>query len=169
MTTQELPTYTFNKEKAIEVILYLLAKGGLDVYHLVKAILHADIYHLNKYSRPVVGDRYTKLDHGPVPISTYKIMENGEGKPFLRNGEQIAPTREPNTKKLSKSDMNALDYGYKYVIGRTFTDLEDEAHEMIAYKNTKKLKDTINYKDFIEPQKQSDIEEIFFESASIVF
>lgn len=48
--------FQFNRQKAIEAILYFAnarKQQKLTVLHLLKFLYYADMYHLNKYDRPV--------------------------------------------------------------------------------------------------------------------
>ena len=51
--------FNTNVNKAIEVILWLANKiNGISRHKLLKLLFYADEYHLNKYGRPIIGDKY---------------------------------------------------------------------------------------------------------------
>ena len=60
--------FNVNKQKAIETLVYIASKrAGLDVFHVCKVVLYADLLHFRKFGRPVTGDQYCAMKDGPVP------------------------------------------------------------------------------------------------------
>jgi hypothetical protein len=47
----------------------------VDFHTVLKVLFFADVNHLNNYGRPIVGDDYVALPHGPVPQTTYDILK----------------------------------------------------------------------------------------------
>ena len=59
--------YRKNARKALEVVLWFANREpGIDVHRVLKLLFFADIRHLNRYGRPVVGDNYCALHWGPA-------------------------------------------------------------------------------------------------------
>ena len=76
---------SFNKDVALQAMLYVLSKLGTADMHKVSKILYfADRSHLSKYARSITGDDYIKMSYGPVPSNVYDIMKAVRGDSFLR-------------------------------------------------------------------------------------
>ncbi len=148
--------------KALEVILWLAERQpGIDVYHIVKAIFYADKFHIERHGRPIVGDHYRAAWWGPLPHVIYGLlcfqpMEilalGGNGKlPFRVEAEtfRVHGDRGPNSKKLSASDIKALEFGWEKVHDKTFDELVRETHSDPAYENA--VAGVMDYRDFLPP------------------
>ena len=60
--------FEFSFEKLRDAVTYFAGRvDDLDVLKAAKLIYLADRLHLHKYGRPITGDRYVHLEHGPVP------------------------------------------------------------------------------------------------------
>ncbi len=184
----KLPNFTYNRAKAIEALLYVLAKQ-LDAreeetgyFQTLKAIFWADTYHLSKYYRTIFGDTYKALTKGPVPMHAYYLLDRRafvfcrwifnrlietwrfdtvpfQIKPGSKNHYVIIPTREPMLKHLSKSDMEALDYGWLKVKGKSKEEIQDEVAQHPAYRNTSR-NSQMDLKEFFDNVPSKVIEEI---------
>ncbi|OQY45782.1 MAG: hypothetical protein B6240_08350 [Desulfobacteraceae bacterium 4572_87] len=54
-----------------------------DFHKVFKILFFADQKHLSRYGRPVVGDYYVAMRHGPVPSRIYDILKSIRGdSPF---------------------------------------------------------------------------------------
>jgi len=105
--------FTFQREKAIEVILYLAKKASEPTFHSINKLLYfADKTSLERYGRFICGDDYFAMEWGPVPSHTYDLMKNAssdQSLPFKVEGHTIIPRRKPNLELLSESDIECLD------------------------------------------------------------
>ncbi len=64
-----------NAAKAVEVIVWFANKRpGVDFHTILKLLFFADIYHLNQWGRPIIGDTYNALPYGPVAQTTYDLL-----------------------------------------------------------------------------------------------
>jgi uncharacterized phage-associated protein len=159
--------YRASSAKALEVILYLASKQGkLDFYRIVKIVFYADKHHLSKYGRPIVGGAYIAMPHGPVPDVVYSILKgdeieyqffleygglNNDPMPFeVRDRYWVYPTRAPNTKLLSDSDMEALDLAYVAHSTKSFRELEHLTHAEDAYVSAVEQGRNLDYRDMID-------------------
>jgi uncharacterized phage-associated protein len=88
--------FQFDPEKVIQALTYIANADVSELSKLkaAKLLYFCDKYHLLKYGRPVLGDAYYCLDHGPVPSASLNMMNEaldpiwgGEG-PFLRMFEE---------------------------------------------------------------------------------
>ena len=136
--------FTPNIQKIIETILWIVGKRpGIDLYHVVKIIFAADCYHLTKYGRPVTGDFYVAVEHGTLPSISKNIIDNDPWtmtkheieEPIVnRTGYNLHPTREFNRLKFSKSDIEALEFGFKeYANIASFGDVREKNHKHLAW------------------------------------
>lgn len=67
----------FDKQKLIEIVLYILNKTkGLDYYHVFKVIYFANIAHLAKYGFRMTTDEFCALPDGPVPSILYNCIKD---------------------------------------------------------------------------------------------
>src|SRR5438552_1258762 len=135
--------FPFDFEKALEAFVYLASQNipDFDKYKASKLLFLADKYHLVKYSRPITGDRYFAMPHGPAPTKLLNLMNSAidekDGDPQIRKFLEALeidrsalnprfsakkPKREYET--LSKSDRSALDEIVKRFGSKTFAELK---------------------------------------------
>jgi uncharacterized phage-associated protein len=153
------PRYAPNTGKAVEVILWLANRQpGIDIYHLVKAAFFADKLHVAEYGRPIVGDDYEARPYGPLPRVIYgllrheplEILAAGVNGPLpfeIRDTFVVHAIREPNLRRLSESDQEALQHGLEIVRDKSFDELVDMTHDDPAYLNADG--GMLDYRDFI--------------------
>jgi uncharacterized phage-associated protein len=126
--------FEFNPGKLAQVLGYLAWKGvpTLDKLKTVKLLYFADKEHLLKHGRPILGDVYFCMPHGPVPSFSKNLIDDAldqwkDVEPSLlkyvgvdRSGKypQFVFKEMPDLGELSLSEVNALDctvarYGQK--------------------------------------------------------
>ena len=69
--------FEFSLEKLVDALAYLAEVGKIrDLTKLkaAKLLFFADKMHLLRYGRPILGDRYVSMDHGPVPSQSLNVM-----------------------------------------------------------------------------------------------
>ncbi|OQY50618.1 MAG: hypothetical protein DRR08_16485 [Candidatus Parabeggiatoa sp. nov. 2] len=159
--------FQFNAQKALEVILWLATKKPNIGYHaLLKTLFFAEEYHLNHYGRTIVGDVYLAMDYGPVASTTYDLLKQealavellDEDLPFENVHKKITPLRKPDLRKLSPSDIEALEYAVSQYGHYDFKRLTDITHQHPAWKKAREHDEhnpRMDYKDFL---KESDDE-----------
>lgn len=143
---------TFDKEKLIEVVLYILnATEGLDRYHIFKVLYFAEREHLKNWGTRIVEDDFVALDRGPVPTLLYDAVKQNK-----RNSEQkemsemfseavesatddasniFIAKRTADMDYLSKADIECIDHSIAENAGLTFNQLYQKSHDS-AYKST---------------------------------
>lgn len=68
--------FVLDAEKAIEAVLFVLPTIGHPHLHCIwKVLYQADRLHMARYGRPVAGDCYLAMKHGPVPSGTYDLLK----------------------------------------------------------------------------------------------
>lgn len=163
-----------NPRKALEVILWLANKQpGIDFHSILKILFFADVYHLNEYGRPIIGDTYNALPYGPVAQTTYDILKNdplardalGESElPFdVYNGFQVRAKRNPDLDEMSESDIEALENAFEEYGHLDFRGKTDVSHAHPAYRNAEaRGVQRMQYEDFIKesPRKHEIIEDL---------
>jgi hypothetical protein len=90
---------------------------------LMKLLWAADRYHVRKYGRLVTNPNYVAMKLGPVHSTALNIAdEAGYGEPYdsyarsyLRKSQhENHSIQGPDTNKLSKSDIEALEFGLNH-------------------------------------------------------
>jgi uncharacterized phage-associated protein len=144
---QALKPFNPDKEKILEVILYIINKWkGLSQYDILKTIFLADRAHMNKYGRPITFDNYVAMEHGPVPSLTYDLLKPetrfdeyfDEERPWntIPDGninQFVKAKREFNKNVLSKSDIHTLDSALDIITSLSFAQIKRLTHGDPAY------------------------------------
>lgn len=175
-----------NYPKTLEIILWLAnrePKKGIDLYRLLKILFWADKWHLNRYGRPIAGDRYVAMPYGPVAEVAYDILrKNARSRQTLKTEEfpfqtfstkapRVFATRQPNMSVFSKSDITALTWAFEKYGHMDFNELKRRTHRQRAYKAAWERRGDrnsypIDYSDFLDRRKdvESVIEELEYTS-----
>jgi uncharacterized phage-associated protein len=67
----------YNTQKFINCVLFFAKKTDpkkLGILKLNKLLYYIDFGHYKKYGRPILGDVYIRMDHGPVPSFSYNLF-----------------------------------------------------------------------------------------------
>ena len=157
--------YRTNAHKVVEVLVYLANKRpGIDVVHAIKCLFFAEKDHLNRYGRPITGDRYEAWANGPVPQLAYNLIRfrgdrlDPESMEAVRqalhfDGDRRLMTaqREPDLMVFSRSDTACLDQAIERYADLPLSELTRLAHEDPAYRATRRDA-TIDYESMVDPQ-----------------
>ncbi len=127
--------------KALESLVYI-ANLEQRHYWALKVFYFADKEHLQKYGSPIFNETYIAMDKGPVPSLAYDIVKyvRGDGhfcfdQPDastaleVPNNKTILPKREPDTKVLSKSEIECINIAYNKIKNLSFGQLKDLSHD----------------------------------------
>lgn len=164
--------FSFDFDKFLAALQFMAAKGvpELDKYKICKLLFLADKYHLVKYGRPIIGDRYFALPYGPVPsevldlLNAFSIAEpnlsDTRFQAMTANLEldrkyqnpRISTKVSPAFQVLSKSDLMALDYVIANFGSKGFGELLGLTHTMYAYRAAweRKPSGPMQYEEFFE-------------------
>lgn len=127
--------FKFDRQKAIEVILYLCHNAPIsDRIHICKILYFADKYHMEKFARLICGDWYAAMPRGPVPSNTYRIIkaaDRGAIPEIAVNDYDVIALREPNEKVFSKSDIEALNWAIREYGNLPVGELIDISHDEV--------------------------------------
>ncbi|MFA7657998.1 MAG: Panacea domain-containing protein [Candidatus Gastranaerophilaceae bacterium] len=155
--------FNFNKQKAIETILYLANKDGLITkMRLLKFVFFADLYHVNKYGRPILGDSYFAMKNGPVLSKLYDMLKHSTTDYLVKDNNLIESCREFNPEYFSKSDIDALDYAFVQYSQYETMQLSELTHShktwLRAVRREPKSKNAkICWEDFFDNENNEDI------------
>jgi uncharacterized phage-associated protein len=160
-----------DKEKTVEALLYIVSRyGEVGRFHALKTLYFADLWHLRKYGRPITGDRYIAMDHGPVPSYAYNALKDEVPEPERRHVAQALspgeserhPTyvahRKPDLRYFSKTDLQCLDEAFEHCRERTFGSISDETHKHPAWDRAA-LNDVMDFSDMLEGVDPAIVEE----------
>ncbi len=106
-------TFQFDRDKAIETILYLANRvADSDIYGICKLLYLVDKTSLEKYGRFVFGETYYAMKEGSTPSNVYDLLKEASQTPTdeLRvDGNQVIALRDANLDYLSESDVECLE------------------------------------------------------------
>lgn len=121
-------SFQFAFPKLTATIAYFAMRGVplLDQLKTVKLLYFADKEHLFKYGRPIIGDTYFCMQHGPVASFSKNVIDdtlNGDSaegdSELLRYVDVVPPgahryatfktKAEPDLSQLSQSEVEVLD------------------------------------------------------------
>jgi uncharacterized phage-associated protein len=130
-----------NTQKAIESVLWIIQNGESNMYNIWKILFSSEKYHLNKYGRPITGDKYIAMQYGTVPSWLYdasKLKRQGMG--FFRDNNSLIAERAPIYDYLSESDIEALKFGLGEYSGLNFGEVKNKNHSEPAWEKNYKLR-----------------------------
>lgn len=156
--------YKFNEQKAIELILFF-ANNLSDASKLKvqKLLFFADIYHINKFGRPILGDIYNALPQGPINSKFLDFINTATTETFKLNKYNLIANRKENLDYFSKSDIEALNYSLQNYGHYTAEELSKISHEHKAWINARNRRCCINnpkmdWLDFLDDENSSNKE-----------
>ena len=151
-------------EKTIEAIaLIARERPGLTFFYICKIFYWAEKDHLNRYGRPILGDRYIAMEHGPVPSLVYNLLKQDQGtdaelmssfneKVEIRQGQRsyvhLREGAQVNEKVLSRTDIECLRASIDRYADLQITQLRQMTHEEEAYEEAG-LNSEIDYEKMI--------------------
>jgi Protein of unknown function (DUF4065) len=135
--------FEFQPEKSLAVTSYLASRSGETMYTILKMIYVADRFHLERYGRPITGDRFIAMEQGACPSKIYDSMKNLRGQKektnHLPNSDKYlsvdATTHDvsvldmPSMDVLSASDIECLDEVISILKRRGRFAIRDMAHD----------------------------------------
>jgi uncharacterized phage-associated protein len=138
--------FQFSVEKFVNAVAYFAERRpGLTKLEVCKLLFFADKEHLVKYGRPVTGDHYWRLQHGPVPTRGLDLLR-GKGsraelalldKHVTVEGRSIRLKAPASKGAFSKSDLAVLDQVLKECAGVGAARLRELSHKERAYQEAK--------------------------------
>lgn len=140
-TPQDPIRFRFNERKASAAasLLLELAGGEMDYLALIKLLYYADRESLDRLGRPISGDRYYSLPHGPVLSRVYNMVKAvifGTEQPAGPWSEHIEGAgryglhlrKQPDMGALSEAEVDILTRVFRQYRGSNKWDLRDSTH-----------------------------------------
>jgi uncharacterized phage-associated protein len=157
--------FGFNTDKALEALVWVAnQRPNISFYYIVKILYYADKEHLNRYGRPILGDRYIAMEHGPVPSVVYDMLgrdsfldpdliakveaslEFGSGRP-----PTVRAKRNADLSLFSRTDLECLQDSISRYGSMAVSRLRALTHQELAY-TTAALNSEMDYALMIEGQ-----------------
>jgi uncharacterized phage-associated protein len=135
-------------DRCIEGIHYIAdLKPGVTQYYIGKIFYFADKAHFLDWGRPISGDRYIAMEHGPAPSTIYDLLKEGAGEPdeiidaLLRrveiksdgNKRRVYSRENGDFPHLSGTDKEYLRASVEKYGSKSFAELKRLAHQEPAY------------------------------------
>lgn len=133
-----------NWSKCIEAIdLLSREQDGITQYYVGKVCYFADKEHLLDYGRPITGDRYVAMEHGPVPSGIRDLLKQDGGLADdvltslyervkiekRQNLQHVSSNRVEGFPNLSETDCEYLLAALKKYGKMSFPELKRVSHD----------------------------------------
>jgi uncharacterized phage-associated protein len=132
-------SFALDNEKLVNAMAYIAEKVPGSTKMVISKIMYfAEKEHLLLYGRPITGDTYARLEHGPVPSAGLNMMRGKATarqmiayQAKLRNlpNHEIRAISSPDLKFFSKSDLKALEDAVQKYGDKTAAQLRLISHE----------------------------------------
>jgi uncharacterized phage-associated protein len=116
---REMLRFEIDNEKLVNAMAYIAERvPGATKMVISKILYFADKEHLLKYGRPITGDSYSRLEHGPVPSVGLRMMRGRasarqmlayQSKLQTLPSHAIRAISSPDLNFFSRSDVRELD------------------------------------------------------------
>lgn len=128
--------FKFDKEKCISVLSYITQNlEKTDFLRVFKVLYFAEQKHLVRFGRPIVGDNYIAMKHGPVPSNIYnefRNIESGIGKTldkFMKNDVSFSDYFEVKINDTGKSVFSSFNSDFDAISQSEFMCLNESLEE----------------------------------------
>jgi uncharacterized phage-associated protein len=134
--------FEFRPEKFVSALAYLAgACPTLTKMKACKMLFFADKEHLRRLGRPIVGDHYYRLAHGPIPTRGLDMLRGTASasdralleKFVVVEGNVIHPRRRPDKRVFSKSDLEVLESTCRAYGSKSAAELRNLSHRERAW------------------------------------
>lgn len=140
--------FPFDKEKTLNIILYILGNLKRTDFHKVFKILYfSDREYISKYGMPITGDSYIAMEAGPVPSKVYDICKIVRGDSFSQDTENIREflrvedwmylkaNKPADLDKISPNEKDVVDKCIALYGDLTHDEIKEKSHD-IAWRST---------------------------------
>jgi len=123
-TTMAKLKFRFDSRRAAEAASRFteLAGGSIDIVRLMKLLYLAERRSLELHRRPMFGDRYVSMKHGPVVSHSYNLLKSGPDAKaeersedvdlwaahFIRDGYMVRLQQRVAPATLSRADIEVI-------------------------------------------------------------
>ena len=140
-----------NEISTLKAVLLYIINGWngtqkCDVYHIVKAALYAQEFHLVRYMRPLCKGSIIALPYGPAPTAIYDALKIARGDaraiachendglvdmaaPIVFSDEIFSTKEKPDKGCLSRSQVECLDAAMRKVGDMSFDELMSHTYQ----------------------------------------
>ncbi|WP_370322762.1 Panacea domain-containing protein [Oricola sp.] len=140
--------FRFKWEKAIQAVDFIARqRPGITQYYIGKILFFADREHLLDYGRPITGDRYVAMEHGPVPSAVRDLLKPDSGYPdemldvlasrveitHEANKQHVSSKSTDDFPALSGTDKEYLQASIANYANMPFAELKKISHDDPAY------------------------------------
>ena len=143
--------FKFDKEKCTSVLSYITQNlENADYLRVFKVLYFAEQKHLVRFGRPIVGDNYIAMKHGPVPSNIYNELgkiESGIGKMIdnllkndisfsdyfevkkIKDVKNVFSKINPDFGTISESEFSCLNESLEENKKLSFSELSNKSHD----------------------------------------
>ena len=135
-------SFDFNKEKTLNVILYIVERlQRRDLHKVFKILYFSDREYLANYGYPITGDRYVAMQAGPVPSKVYDIVRMVRGDSYFQDTENIKeyftiedwkyikPAKAANLRKIAPAEIEAIDKCLAQYGELSYEEIKEKSHD----------------------------------------
>jgi uncharacterized phage-associated protein len=161
--------FKFNLIKTTQVVTQFLQKnnGKMSYMKLIKLLYLVDREALLNWGRPLTGDKYFSMKHGPVLSNVLEIINDGEEQtdsPYWyeyitepENFEIALKDDLPGTGKLSERELELIDKIDKEFKDFNRWEMVDICHDILPeWKNPGKSRTLIDIKEIFNAEHMPD-------------
>jgi uncharacterized phage-associated protein len=131
--------FDFDEVKTAQASAYLLKLNGgaMNAMKLIKLLYLCDREALRRWDRPITGDAYYSLEHGPIVSKTYNIIkgeresEAWEALISQRENYSVHLLRDGDLQELSRRELALLEEKFREFKDSSHWQLRDYCHENI--------------------------------------
>ncbi len=139
---------------------------------IAKLLFYADKLHLRRYGRPITGDTFIKMEHGPNPSSVYAYLNDVRSRTDLSDGV-IQVEEKPNPPHRPIPFVMALHSPDSSVFSETDREVLEEVFSDHGHKSAGQLRNLSHnekawreaefemaFEDFLDPEDEAMIQYI---------
>jgi uncharacterized phage-associated protein len=140
---------TFNKIKYENVLLYILkncsAKPSFGRTVLYKLLYFSDFNFYELYEKPLTGETYRRIDHGPAPTHITEVLTSLKKQNKVRHirinyfghvQDKYIPAVDPDLSKLMAEEIKTIDEVISKLSDMNATQISEYSHEDIPFKSS---------------------------------
>src|SRR5947209_12680547 len=107
--------FRFNPEKLVHALAFFSTSvvKDLDTMKAAKLLYFADKLHLTRYGRPILGDDYYCMKHGPIPTLSLNIIQS-----------RIAGTEDADDVEMMTEYFDVTGSKYPQLVAKKMPDME---------------------------------------------
>lgn len=140
--------FTFDKEKSLNVTLYIAQHLKRRDFHKIFKILYfSDREYIAQYGSSITGDCYIAMEAGPVPTKIYDIFKIVRGDSYIKDTENlkqyftvsdwmyITPLKEADLRKIAPNEKAVIDECIRTYGSLSYDEIKEKSHD-IAWRST---------------------------------